>query len=80
MNNKIVEIQDTIFKQIKRLDDNAIMNNNGRDEIARANAISNASTSFIKSINVQLAIFNIASRLEKSPETLAKELGLCEEE
>lgn len=79
MDNKIIEIQDTIFKQIKRLDDNIIMNNNGRDEIARANAISNASTSFIKSINVQLAIFNIAARLEKSPEILAKELGLCEE-
>jgi len=75
MNNKIIDIQNIIYEEIKRLD-----SINGKEEIARANAMTNASTSFIKSINVQLAIMNAATRLEKKPEDLVKELGLCEEE
>lgn len=75
MNNKIIDIQDTIYRQIERLD-----SDNSREEIARANAISNASASFIKSINLQLSVINTATKLNKDPKVLERELGICEEE
>lgn len=75
MNNKIINIQNIIFNQIERLD-----NDNSKEEIARANAISNASASFIKSINLQLAVISTATKLSKEPKALEKELGICVEE
>ena len=75
MNNKIINIQNIIFNQIERLD-----NDNSKEEIARANAISNASASFIKSVNLQLAVISAAAKLSKKPKALEKELGICVEE
>lgn len=79
MGNKIVEIQNTIFKQINRLDDDKLMNVDGKNEIARANALTNASTSFIKAVNLQLSIINAADKLNEQTDDLKRELGICEE-
>lgn len=79
MVDKIVEIQNTIFKQINRLDDDKLMNIDGKNEIARANALTNASASFIKAVNLQLSIINAADKLNEQTDDLKRELGICEE-
>lgn len=79
MNNKLLDTQEAIYRQIKRLDDDKLMASSGKDEIFRANALTNASTSFIKTINIQLSILNTASKMNKSSKELNKELGICEE-
>jgi hypothetical protein len=79
VNNKIVEIQDTIFRQIKRLDDKDIMSTDDAKEIARANALTNASATYIKALNAQLAILNAAEKTGKTYKALKEELGLTDE-
>lgn len=79
MDNKIVEIQDTIFRQIKRLDDENIMSADDVKEIARANALTNASVTYIKALNAQLAILNAAEKTGKTYKALKEELGLTDE-
>jgi hypothetical protein len=79
MNNKLLDVQETIYRQIKRLDDDNLMADCGKDEIFRANALTNASSSFIKTINLQLAIINTAKKLDEKPEKINVKLGICEE-
>lgn len=79
MNNKVIDIQNTIFRQIERLDDDTVMADIGKEEIARANAITNASASYIKAVNLQLAIVNASQRLGKETKAMLKELGVEDE-
>lgn len=78
--NKLIDIGDIIYNQIKRLDDDALMEVEGKQEIARANAITNSSTAFIKSVNVQLAIKSSAYYADQTVEALQTELGLIAED
>lgn len=79
MNNKIIEIQETILRQIRRLDDNNTMATEGKEEIARSNALTNASQAYIKAVNVQLAVMNAATRAEVTTESLQESLGITDE-
>lgn len=79
MNNKVIEIQETILRQIKRLDDDALMADSGKEEIARSNALTNASAAFIKAVNVQLAVMNAANRSGITVKSLQNELGVSNE-
>ena len=79
MDNKIIEIQETILRQIKRLDDDSLMADAGKEEIARSNALTNASAAFIKAVNVQLAVMNAANRSGIAVKALQTELGVKNE-
>lgn len=80
MNNKIIDIQEIVYKQLKRLDDNANMQEKGAEEIARSNVISNNAQTFIKAVNIQLKIMDMAKRQDVQTKSLTKELGLLEDE
>lgn len=80
MNNKIIEVQEIVFNQLKRLDDNKTMEEMGAEEIARSNVISNNAQTFIKSVNLNLKIMEFAQRQNRQVKAITKELGLIEDE
>lgn len=84
MNNKIIEVQEMLFKEMKRLDDDKMIdfvnNKAAQQEFTRATALYNMSTGFIKTLNSNLTIMNLAKRNEQKYEDLMDKLGLTNEE
>lgn len=80
MDNKLIEIQEIVFNQLKRLDDNDTMRVIGAEEIARSNVISNNAQTFIKSVNMQLKIMEYADRNKRQVKAITKDLGLLKDE
>lgn len=80
MNNKIIEVQEMLFKEMKRLDDDKMLdftnNKASQQEFTRATALYNMSTGFIKSLNANLTIMNLAKRNGQKYEDLMNKLGL----
>lgn len=79
MNNQIIEFQEMLFRQAQRLDDDNTMATEGKEEIARANSLTNTSIAYIKAVNTQMSIMNSAQRLGKEDKALMKELGVTNE-
>lgn len=52
---ELKEIQKMVMNEMKRLDDNDYMKDN-KDEIARANALSQNATVFVKTINTSIRL------------------------
>ena len=75
-NNRMIDIQEIVFKQLKRLDDEEIMQERCAEEIARSNVISNNAQTFIKSINMQLRVLEFANRNNLSIKDLSKKIGI----
>lgn len=84
MNNKIIDVQDMLFREMKRLDDDIVINfSNNKEsqlEFSRATQLYNMSTGFIKSLNANISIINLAKRNEVKYNDLMKDLGLIDEE
>ena len=77
--NKIIDVQEVVFRQLKRLDDDELMEKNGTKEIARSNVISNNAQTFIKGVYLNLKIMEYAKRSERKVKSLMKELGVSNE-
>ena len=78
-NNKIIEVQEMLFNQMKRLSkDDFIMDDNLNKELSRSTALYNQSINFIKAINTQLNIIQIARRSDMKTKELISKLGLDE--
>ena len=75
-NNKLIDIQEILMRQMKRLDDDKVMEESGTTEIARSNALSNQATTYLKSLNTQLRILETAKTNEQTAEALKKQIGL----
>lgn len=81
MKNKIIEVQDVLFQEMKRLNKKDFFNDeNSKKELERSTAIYNQTTNFIKAINTNIAIRNLARWEETKYDVLIKELGLSDEE
>ena len=77
MNNKIIEVQEILFQEMKRLNgENFLTDNNCNKEIARSTAIYNQATGFIKAVNTNISIINMAKREGTRVETIIEKLGL----
>lgn len=76
--NKIIDIQEIVFNQLKRLDNNEEMGVKAKEEIERANVISNNAQTFIKALNVQLNIMQYADKLERKVSYMYNKLGLTD--
>ena len=80
MKNKIIEVQDVLFQEMKRLNNkDFITDENSKKELERSTAIYNQTTNFIKAINTNIAIRNLARWEETKYDVLIKELGLSDE-
>ncbi len=75
-NNNIIEIQEMLMREMKRLDNDAIMQREGKEEVARGNALSQSANTFIKSVNLGLRVIEVADKTNTNKTTLAKELGI----
>lgn len=80
MGNKILDVQEVVYRQLLRLDDNKIMEESGAEEIARSNVISNNAQTFIKAVNINLRIIELADKQGRQIKALTKELGLLNED
>lgn len=73
MNNDLITMQEMLMRSMKRLDEENVDISN---EIARSNALSNSATTFIKSINANLRIKEIAEKNGQTISSLRQELGI----
>ena len=79
MTNNLIKIQEMLMRQMARLDDNKLMEANGRDEVARGNALSQSAVTFLKSINVGIRVIEMAERMGTQRKELTYELGIDDE-
>ena len=77
--NKIIEVQDIVFEQLKRLNNDKEMEVKAKEEIERANVISNNAQTFIKALNIQLNIMQYADKSERKVSYMYNQLGLSDE-
>lgn len=80
MNNKIIEVQEIVFNQLKRLDNEKIMEEKRLEELARSNEISNNAQTFVKVANLNIRIMEMAMKQNVQVKSLTKTLGLLEDE
>lgn len=76
MNNKLLDIQDILFKQLKEFEENDMSAEKLSLEISKANAISNVAITFIKTINLNIRVKEMAEKYSITEEQIKKELGL----
>lgn len=74
--NDLKRYQKILLNQAERLDDNEIMNERGKREIARSGALSQNATAFVKSIQTQLKIVEVSSKYNVEPDTMNDYLGI----
>ena len=79
MNNKIIEVQEILFNEMKKLNSEdfySLDNKETQKEFQKATALYNMSTNFIKTLNTNIGIMNTAKRNEEKYESLMNKLGL----
>lgn len=74
--NDLKKYQKILLNQAERLDDNEIMNERGKREIARSGALSQNATAFVKSIQTQLKIVEVSNKYNVEPDTMNDYLGI----
>ena len=74
--NKMIEVQEIVYRQLQRLDDNELMATKCADEIARSNVISNNAQTYIKAVNLQLRVLEFAKKSDSSVKSITKKIGL----
>lgn len=74
--NDLKKYQRILLNQAERLDDNELMNERGKREIARSGALSQNAVSFIKSIQTQLKIVEVSNKYNVEPDTMNDYLGI----
>lgn len=80
MNNNLIKMQEMLMRQMERLDDSEQMKYNGKDEVARGNALSQNANTFLKSVNVGMRVVEMADKYEMQKDKLTKELGITNED
>lgn len=76
MENKLIELQEILYENIKKLDKTT---DNIATEIARNNTLSNSTTTFIKAVNLNLRIQETAYKNNQTIKSLKNQLGLTHE-
>lgn len=74
--NDLKRYQKILLNQAERLDDNEIMKEQGKREIARSGALSQNATAFVKSIQTQLKIVEVSNKYNVEPDTMNDYLGI----
>lgn len=79
MNSKIIEVQEILFNEMKVLNGETFNYSDSKEkqiEFQKATSLYNMSTNFIKMLNTNLNIMNMAKRNEEKYESLMDKLGL----
>lgn len=81
MNNKLIKIQEMLYNEMERLNDDDLMRKGlGNKEVQRSGALSQSVCAYIKSVNISLKIKEITKNNPNSEKTILKELGIIEDE
>lgn len=80
MNNKIIKIQEMLYDEMERLSDDETMKSYAKREVSRSQALTQSAGAFVKAINTQLKIKEIAKKNPEYEETLKRELGVLDNE
>lgn len=75
-NTKLNKIKDILLKQLERLDNQEIMEKEGKYEIKRSGAITSNAITFVKTTDLELKILNTANKYNIKAEQLQDYLGL----
>lgn len=62
MKNNVTEVQEMVLKQLKRLDDDNLMEESGAKEIERGNTISKNAKTFAQLVNLNIRITDFAEK------------------
>ena len=76
MNNNLIKIQNMLLKEMENLTN---LNGNISEEVLRSNALSNSALNYIKSINTQIKIKEVADKYSIKMSTFMEELGINNE-
>lgn len=82
MTNKIIDVQDIVYRELTRLNDlskSDLSSKVGRNEMARSNYISNNAQTFIKAVSLNIKINEMAARTHSNVNELREELGVAVE-
>lgn len=75
--NKLMDVQEMLFEEMKKLkDDEHIFSSNGNKEIQRSTALYNQATGYIKIVNLNIKIYEMAKRNGQKSLDMTKYLGL----
>ena len=81
MDNRLIKIQEMLYSQMQRLDDNELIQKGlGNREIQRSGALSQSASAYIKSVNTSLKIKEMCKMNPKSEDTILKEIGVIPNE
>lgn len=81
MNNRLIKIQEMLYNQMTRLDDNDLMEKGlGKREIQRSGALSQSAGAYIKSVQTQLKVKEMTSKNPQAEKTVLSELGVLNED
>ena len=75
MNNRLIKIQDMLYNQMKRLDNDETMKDSNK-EIQRSGALSQSAGAYIKSVQTQLKIKEMCKKNPAAEQTTLIELGI----
>ena len=79
--DNIAYVQGALMQEIVRLNDDEIMKNEetSKDEILRANAISQTSMAFLKTVALKMAIVKAVNGSKKQETELSRAIGVLDE-
>lgn len=81
MDNKLIRIQEMLFNQMERLDDDKLMQKGlGNREIQRSGALSQSVCAYIKSVNTSIKVKEMCKMNPSSETAILKELGVLPNE
>lgn len=76
MDNRLLGIQELLFKQMQRIDDEKLSLEELNTEISRSNALSNNAMAFIKTVNVNIRVKELAEKYSIAEEKIKEKLGI----
>lgn len=76
MENKLVEIQNILFDQMKKLNNEQLDSNELNMEISRSNAISTSAVVFVKTVNLGIRLLETTNNNKIVRDELNKKLGM----
>ena len=74
--NRLLDIQEMLFRQMKRIDNEELTMEELQTEVSRSNSLSNNAMTFIKTVNVNIRVKELAEKYQADEKRINKELGL----
>ena len=78
MNNRLIEMQEMIMRQMRRLDD--AISNEISIEVKRSGALSQNAQAYLKSVNTSLRVKEMVKKNPLGEKTVLEEIGVLNED